>query len=927
MKRIPLWCFLACLQAAPAAQGLCAQDSGQQLFSNAAFTLRAERHGIGELFRTGDVHPTNYIRAGKLFGELTVRYTHQRRLDSVSAAEGGTTVSQPGQAPAKWKPVAASVKPLHLSQSFSLDGGSLTWKIRLQNTSAHPLRVEDFVLPFFYNAGGGENPFEIFEQRVVKHHFISGHNSFIFWQRPTGLGPYLVLTPLPGTSLEYFATGRDRAFQAYVHSALTGNKELRGSWRQPHTSLALAPGADTTYGFTFRWARDYNGVRDILAAEGLIDVQVMPGMSLPRDLEATIALRTRHRIDAVRAEFSPDTRITYAGKNQQGAHLYKLKFSRLGENQLTIRYGGQYRTTLEFFITEPLETLFKKRASFIVNRLQFKDTAQWYDGLFGPYDMKNAALRGPDNADYFDTSRLSYLLTCDDPGLCKAPFVAAKNVVYPDAREIAALEYYAEHFVWGGLQRTDKEQPYPYGVYGTPNWLVNRDTAARKRNTNDPNREKMHVWRSYDYPHILMLYFHLYQVASLYPGSTHYLDRKGYLERARETAKAYFRYPYEILPWYETYKWGCYNELLIVDLVEELKKEGFSEDAAWLTAEWEKKVKYFLYDDPYPFRSEYAIDATAFESSHALARYALGHRLQPDSNLWFDKNLNRWYSHPVVRPEDAERFMERQLQANLALRGVLEPAYYFLGSDFRGRSDQYTLSYMSQMGGWAILDYALHFSKAPADYIRLGYQSYLSSFALINSGTAQTNYGYWYPGIENDGAAGWAFEPQKFAHTWIQKPQGRGPWFYDGEIDLGFGGATRMAATVVTLDPVFGLVAYGGDLRQQGNTLAVTPRDGLRRRLYYRNGPAQFDLELDRDGLARDRELLFTPSEGKLQFTLENRTSDAHTVHLSLRGLSGAFTLLVNGKPVRPLRLNGEQTVVPVALDKRPLANIVFRKH
>jgi hypothetical protein len=295
----------------------------------------------------------------------------------------------------------------------------------------------------------------------------------------------------------------------------------------------------------------------------------------------------------------------------------------------------------------------------------------------------------------------------------------------------------------------------------------------------------------------------MYQIAKMYPNMTHYLDKAGYLERAKQTAIAYFTYPYEILPWYETYKWGCYNELLILDLIKDLKKEGFNAEAVFLTKEWEKKVKYFLYDDKYPFRSEYAIDATAFESSHALAKYAVQNEMKPDQNLWFDKNLGKWYSHPTIKNEDAVDFMSRQINANIALRGSIEPAYYYLGSDFRGKSDSYTLSYMSQMGGWAILDYGLNFSKDPADYIRLGYQSYLSSFALINSGTPETNYGFWYPGKENDGASGWAFEPQKYATPWIQKPQGRGPWVYDGEIDLGFGGATRTASTVVTNDPIF----------------------------------------------------------------------------------------------------------------------------
>src|SRR5258708_9923142 len=123
--------------------------------------------------------------------------------------------------------------------------------------------------------------------------------------------------------------------------------------------------------------------------------------------------------------------------------------------------------------------------------------------------------------------------------------------------------------------------------------------------------------------------------------------------------------------------------------------------------------------------------------------------------------------------------MDRQIAANMALRGCIEPAYYYLGSYFRGRSDNFALTYMTQMGGWSILDYGLHFSKDPADYIRLGYAAYLAPFALMNTGTASTNYGSWYPGKDNDGASGWAFESQQYTNTWIQKAQGRGPWYYD----------------------------------------------------------------------------------------------------------------------------------------------------
>ena len=102
--------------------------------------------------------------------------------------------------------------------------------------------------------------------------------------------------------------------------------------------------------------------------------------------------------------------------------------------------------------------------------------------------------------------------------------------------------------------------------------------------------------------------------------------------------------------------------------------------------------------------------------------------------------------------------METQIAANIFCRGWLEPAYYYLGSDYRGGGgNAYTLTYMSQMGGWSVLDYGLHFAADPHEYLRLGYASYLSAWALMNTGTPESNYGYWYPGKANDGGAGGGF--------------------------------------------------------------------------------------------------------------------------------------------------------------------------
>ena len=209
------------------------------------------------------------------------------------------------------------------------------------------------------------------------------------------------------------------------------------------------------------------------------------------------------------------------------------------------------------------------------------------------------------------------------------------------------------------------------------------------------------------------------------------------------------------------------------------------------------------------------------------------------------------------------------------------------------------------------------FAERPNDWLQLGYASYLSSWCLVNSGRAENNFGFWFPGKENDGAAGWQFMSAKAGNAWmgLSYPGGvmepRGPWHYDGEIDLGFGGALRMAATVLTRDPIFDWFAYGGALTVEENTLRIVPRDGLRRRFYAilddpqtTNSPVRrFKMELDRDGFAAGENIVADKELNKIVFTLENRSGDEHTAELLLSLPAGtSYSVSQNGKGVQLIR-------------------------
>jgi hypothetical protein len=857
---------------------------------NAVYRMEVSRNGISSFASVKDT--VSLMAKNSLWGDVLVNY-QVREEDWNRLTTSNTHFSQINEHSFLYTDSIPDM-PLCMKRTYSLSEEGLRLKIELATTGKQAVELGDVILPIRMKVPGNKetdpDPKTIFEGGFISKHSISLNSSFISFSKPSGKGPFYLMLTGKGTPLEFFDNS-DNTYKVYIHSACTGAK-TNGNWRWLHTSKILAPagekGSSITYEFLLLSVPSYEGLREAIYQHGLLDVRAAPGYAVPCDLSVQVALRLKGKIDAVVPEFPEQTEVKSLGQSPNGAWLYDIRFNRLGENLLTVHYDKAEKTVLEFFSTEPVETLIKKRSAFIVNHQQHKVPGKWWDGLYSVYDMKYGKLRGPEDTDGFD-GWWGYVLASDDPALGKAPFVAAKNVVYPDSLEIASVEYYIKNFVWGKLQRTDKERPYPYAIYGVPNWHVARDSILHAPYGN----ERPKIWRAYDYPHIVKLYYHMYQIAKHTPQWTHYLNAEEYLERSVQTAFAYFKYPYEVWSWFDIYKWGIYNERIIPELVVELQKRGRQKDADFLRKEWEKKAKYFIYDDKYPYRSEHSFDRTAFESSYALAKYAIENPMKPDQNLWYDKNKKIWYSHPRVTADDAKRFMDQQHYAGLAVRGWLEPKYYLAGTDARGADYTKDMSYMAMMGGWSILEYGLFYSTNK-DWLELGYNSYLSSWSLMNTGDNKSNYGYWYPGKEKDGATGWAFVSAKRGMTWIRKQEDRGVWRYDGEIDLGYGAAFHTARTIIVQDLVFGLHAYGGDLTKTKSALAVIPKDGVRQNFSFVIPEYRFHLTLKRDGFLADHPLQMSLKNKTLEFTLENRnpfvgankSSITHTTVLEIRSMN-----------------------------------------
>lgn len=753
---------------------------------------------------------TQFVLPGQSFGAIDLAWEQDGQLARASLGPETDWETEPPcyLYRAGCYKVFCDIGPLRVEASFTLSGDALMHNVRIKNTSDKGLCLMDAGYRF---CGNTEFKFGVpASDKVIGHHFISGHGSRLLFVRCDGQGPYLLIMPQDGTLLEYLEQVKDmpNACIAYALSAEAVKKAGESRMPTPGSSLNLEPGESVTHIFRYLWARDNDDAKKLLADNGFIDIDAAPGLTVPSG--SLITLSAKSRWDDIEAVF-PDKAELISGYKG----IYRFRLSQLGENKLTFRYDkGRRWMEVTFFVTEDIKTLIQKRGAFIAAR-QHRDPSLWYCGLLAEWNNETGVMLGPDNYDKIGGWRI-YAVSCDDPGLSKPAFLSGKLAEYPDKAQVAALDLYVEKFVWGGLQCTENEA-YPYAIYGIPDWKENRDSDDRGLGG------KLHIWRIYDYPHIALMYYNLYRIARDYPGMPLTQNAETYLCRARDTAVAMFAVPMDLSRW-DARNTGLYNELCIEDIIGALKAEGLPFDR--LERHWVRKCRYFAMECTDLYGSEYPFDTTGFESTHALAKRAM-------QTAVAEINENPRLQ-PITR-EQAVRFMETQMACNVATRGVLEPAYYWYGSDYRSNNTSYTLSYMSQMGGWAILDYALYYADDPFRLLRLGYGSLLSSWALLNTG-------YWFPGSEHDGAACGGFEPLATGKTWLDQEHRGGPWYYSCEIDLGFCGALRGASTILAKDPELGLICYGGSIK--GNH--ISSEDGIQRRFHIVTPEGRLHIHIDK---------------------------------------------------------------------------------
>lgn len=754
-------------------------------------------------------HPKFDIADSRWVGDIGVYangVAHTTGLSSdirkVTAADGAVNVSYPGGAANK-----NGINGFALNESYKLTGAdkdSLDWSITIDNTSTSSLDVSDLTVPMLMNSwwNGGDQT-SIYEQSVARHSYVAADGSYVYWQRPNGVGPYLVMVPKDGTSLEFRDKARtgegpfgesDPSWEGLVEFAIHSEHLQKARAGKiggylPATSLTLDAGASKTYGFTFHWAKDYTDLRSVLYNAGVVDVVSLPGMVIPQDQQATLAVRAKDGIDSVTAESGKKVDVA-AGGDKNGYKIYTLKFHDLGPGDVTVTYAGGRRSVLQYNSIKPIADLISTHASFLTTNQQAK-TTRGYNGAFLQWDMSRQKLVTWD--DYPGGGWKQWMAGgSDDLGLTPALYLAQKNLIQPVQSEVDSVDYYIQHFLLDYLQAKTSDGQRTWQVY---RWFDGKDGTPSDQG----------VWRAYNYTHIANTYFTMYQLASAHPELTTDFTATQYPTMAYNTLDAMFNDIPQPTPIGDAaHDMGLMGESTYPDILAALKKEGMTTQATSLQTLLQTKFQK-LSGEAYPFASEASIDTTGFETSYTLAKMF-------GSTALADKVQN----------------------ASVASRG-LQPLWYYYGSDNRHMGESWwNLGYETQLGAWQQQDYLETYGKAGNaafdDQMRSTYGAYLGGWSNINAGQISS-------AAASIGAASWQYQSQLGAGegTWSFMPMLNGWWAWSGEADLGFWGGLRTASVDVVNDGVVGLYAYGGDITLTDGTYTIVPKDGVQQRIHMFN--------------------------------------------------------------------------------------------
>ena len=775
-------------------------------------------------------------------GDITLRLRtgsseEWKNYSTAAARKPVTPLPASGQvmAAANLAPTLPSDIPLQITRAWELDNGKLVLRFTLKNESRQPVTVGALGIPMIFN--------NVLNHRSLEqaHAVCSFYDPYIGMDagylqvtRLNGHGPALLVVPEDKTPFEAYNPILDRPglwgakpvftdptprgitfegfYQWMVHSEAYAENEWKGvpEWNPP-TSVTLLPGESKTYALKFLLSGSIRDIDATLAANGRPVAVGIPGYVLPTDVDAHLFLKYPKPVKSISVE-PPESISVQKGNAARGSWAsYQLRGRAWGRSRLTVTYADGLVQTIQYFVTKP-------EAQVVSDLGHFLTTRQWFTDANDPFHRAPSVITydRETNQPVLQDSRVWMAGLSDEGGAGSWLAAMMKEFDQPNKEEVEKLEEFVDGVVWGRLQFNDGARQY--GVrkslfYYQPDQLppnYYRSDLDWTSWTSWNKQASEAVDRSYDYPHVAAAYWVLYRLARNHQGLATNHPWEWYLKQAYQTSVAMTNFAQELAVF------GQMEGTIFVQILEDLKREGMQAEAANLEARMRERAERWK-KQAYPFGSEMPWDSTGQEEVYAWTKY-FGYEDKAEVTLnailGYDPAIPHWGYNGSAR-----RYWDFIFAAKYQR---LERQLHHYGS------------------GLNAIPLLTQYREHPDDFylLRVGYGGTMGPLTDIDQEGFMAPAFHSFPDMLRPDPVSGDNGPNFFGHAWN-------------------------TATYIVDHPQFGWVAFGANLKVEGNTVSATPLDSRRSRIYI----APLGLWLTLDAGTFDR-MEFNPKTGVVRVGL-----------------------------------------------------------
>jgi hypothetical protein len=709
-------------------------------------------------------------------------------------------------AAADLSPTLPSSIPLKITRAWALEQGKLVLRFSLKNKSSERVQIGALAIPMIFNNVLNDRALDQ-AHAVCSFYdpYIGEDAGYLQVTRLTGHGPALLVVPDGKTPLEAYnpildkpnrfgaapiftdPTPRSVTFEGFyewmVHSQAYAEKEWNGvqQWNPP-TTLTLAPGESKTYGVRFLVSNSIREIEPTLAANGRPVAVGIPGYILPTDLDAKLFLKYDKNVKSIAVEPAGAIMIRRLPPTPGGWKSYALEGQSWGRSRLTVTYEDGLTQTIHYFVTKPASEV-------VADMGRFLTTKQWFVDPNDPFHRSPSVMTYDRevNQVVLQDSRAWIAGLGDEGGAGSWIAAIMKESVEPNKEELDKYHQFFDDVLWGGLQH--KDEPLKYGVkkslfYYQPDQMppnFYRSDFDWSTWTSWDKKASERVDRSYDYPHVAAADWVLYRLARNHQGLVTDHPWDWYLTNAYETSMAMTKFASE----YAIY--GQMEGDIFLEILADLKREGRKMQADALETNMRGRADRWV-KEAYPFGSEMPWDSTGQEEVYAWAKY-FGYKDKADVTLnailGYDPAIPHWGYNGSAR-----RYWD----------------FIFGASHKYGRIERQLHHYGSGLNAIPVLS---EYRDHPDDFylLRVGYAGIMGVLADIDQEGFLSPAFHSFPDMLRSDPVSGDSGPNFFGHAWE-------------------------AATYVVQHPEFGWVAFGGNIKTEGDLVKVTPLDVFRGRIY-----------------------------------------------------------------------------------------------